>query len=218
MTISFSISPSHWHFLAICFSFSPSLLFSPISLYRACSPPFTLSLTFRGTWWKSNCPTELVCLLSYQHHAILCVCLCGYVCILTNICPCAPLSLSICPVCTCQAHLAAKLNQFQLWKLPQMSTALNIKCLNSFVCPYMYESEQQRVHAGVLKITSWTWPCVCGCIRATPSAREEKHFIKSPVFTDPSGSVPPRPCSADHLTAQHNSSMGSVVSSRIVLL
>lgn len=71
----FSISPSRWHFSAICFLFSPSpaLFFSPISLCRACSPPFTLSLTFRGTWWKSNCPTELVGLLSYLHHAIVCV-------------------------------------------------------------------------------------------------------------------------------------------------
>lgn len=47
-----------WPF-ALCF---PFFFPSPISLFRACSPPFTLSLIFRGTWWKSGCPTELVSL------------------------------------------------------------------------------------------------------------------------------------------------------------
>lgn len=46
------------HLLCVFPSFFPS----PTSLFRACSPPFTLSLTFRGTWWKSSCPTELVSL------------------------------------------------------------------------------------------------------------------------------------------------------------
>lgn len=73
----------------ICFVFSPALLFSSISLYRACSPPFTLSLTFRGTWWKSNWPAELVSLYflpAYLHRAIMPVCVCCQVCVLTNFC------------------------------------------------------------------------------------------------------------------------------------
>lgn len=77
MTISFFHLTLPLAFLSHLLSvFSFSCSFSPISLYRACSPPFTLSLTFRGTWWESNCPTELVGLLSYLHHAIVCVCVC----------------------------------------------------------------------------------------------------------------------------------------------
>lgn len=55
------LPPVPKHLLTICFVFS---LFFPssTSLFRACSPSFTLSLTFRGTWWKSSCPTQLVSL------------------------------------------------------------------------------------------------------------------------------------------------------------
>ena len=174
MTISFSISTSHWHFLAICFVFSLLLSsFSPISLYRACSPPSTLSLTFRGTWWKSNCPTQLVSLfiLSYLHHAIVCVSVC--VCVRARACV-AMFASSLTSAVLPQCHLAAaRFNQFWPWKLPQMSTALNIKRLNSlFVCTCVCVREQQRVHAGVLEITRSTWrhvstaPLVCQRRRA----------------------------------------------------
>lgn len=58
----------------------------------------------------------------------LCKCVCGHVCILANICRVSmfpilvPLCLlSACSVWACQALLAAGLNQFWPWKLPQMS-------------------------------------------------------------------------------------------------
>lgn len=137
-----------------------------------------------------------------------------------HLCPCV--FFWRCPACACQAHLAARLNQFWLWKLPQMSAALNIKRLNSlFVHTCRSVREQQRVRAGVFKITWRTCPRVSRCISSTAPhvCQWRRAFHKEPsVFADPSVLVPPRPRGTDPLTAPHSSSIGSIVLSHIVLL
>lgn len=133
--------------------------------------------------------------------------------------PCAPVSLSVCPVCACQAHLAAGLNQFWPRKLPQMSTALNIRRLTSvFVCMCMSGRERAACACRCVEDNLVDPPLCLSALQHHASAGEEERFIKSLVFTDPSVLVSPCPCETDHLTAPNNSSMGSLVLSHIVLL
>lgn len=106
---------------------------------------------------------------------------------------CAPVSLSVCPVCVCQAHLAARPNRFWPWKLPQMSTVLNVKSFISvFVCKCMTVREQQHVHARVFKITWWTWSHVPGFISSTTPhfCQRRRAFHKEPCVHWPLGFSP----------------------------
>lgn len=155
MTIFFSPFHLLLAFLSclLLFFSSPHFLPSSISLYRTCSPPFTLSLTFRGTWWKSNHPTELVSLffLFYLHHAIGCVCVPVCVAMFASLLtsagwsfsqPLHPASLSVCLVCACQELLAARLKQFWPWKSPSLSFKSLISlfvcvCENKEVCMWV---------------------------------------------------------------------------------
>lgn len=136
-----------FHLSLVAFLSHLHLSFSPVSLCRLCSPPFILSLTFRGIWQKSNCPTQLVCLLSYLHHATVCVRACVHVCFLRCVWPrsklCSPVS---CPPCSSR-HLATSTGQIS-------AVFTHLKKLWLFLCVW---ENKQHVHPCVLQITWSTW-------------------------------------------------------------
>lgn len=97
-----------------------------------------------------------------------------------------------------------------------MSTALNIKRSNSL---FARTCVCERAAARACRCVQDNPVNLASCLHGTARLPTKKSFfIKSPVFTDPSVLVPPCPSGTDPFTAPHNSSMGSVVESHIVLL
>lgn len=131
-----------WPF-ALCF---PFFFPSSTSLSRACSPPFTLSLTFRGTWWKSGCPTELVSLffiLPVSWHA------CVHFCMRWQLRGPRLFCLTVFSLCPSKLTLIGGWTGLCRRTSHKCQRKL-IKVLKFFIRVHMQECEEQSVHAGVL--------------------------------------------------------------------